>query len=58
MSLSRLWQHQGEQAEARALLAPIYGWCTEGFDTAHLRPLSSTLPARKAKRLSAGAAGE
>jgi hypothetical protein len=40
MSLSRLWQHQGEQAEARALLAPIYGWCTEGFDTAHLRPRS------------------
>ena len=37
MSLSRLWQHQGKRAEARTLLAPIYGWFTEGFDTADLR---------------------
>ena len=36
MSLSRLWQQQGKRAEARALLAPIYGWFTEGFDTADL----------------------
>jgi predicted ATPase len=36
MSLSRLWQHQGKRAEARELLAPIYGWFTEGFDTADL----------------------
>jgi predicted ATPase len=36
MSLSRLWQHQGKGAEARALLAPIYGWFTEGFETADL----------------------
>jgi predicted ATPase len=36
MSLSRLWQQQGKQAEARQLLAPIYGWFTEGFDTADL----------------------
>ena len=34
MSLSRLWQQQGKRTEARALLAPIYGWFTEGFDTA------------------------
>ena len=34
MSLARLWQQQGKQAEAHALLAPIYGWFTEGFDTA------------------------
>jgi predicted ATPase/DNA-binding winged helix-turn-helix (wHTH) protein len=33
MSLSRLWQRQGKGAAARALLAPIYGWFTEGFDT-------------------------
>ncbi|HEV8716962.1 MAG TPA: AAA family ATPase, partial [Candidatus Binatia bacterium] len=33
MSLSRLWQQQGKQAEARQLLAAIYGWFTEGFDT-------------------------
>jgi predicted ATPase len=37
MSLARLWQQQGKQAEARALLAPIYGWFTEGFDTADLQ---------------------
>jgi predicted ATPase len=33
MSLSRLWQHQGKRGEAHGLLAPIYGWFTEGFDT-------------------------
>ncbi len=33
MSLSRLWQRQGKRAEAHGLLAPIYGWFTEGFDT-------------------------
>jgi TOMM system kinase/cyclase fusion protein len=37
MSLSRLWQQQGKRAEARELLAPIYGWFTEGFDTADLQ---------------------
>ena len=37
MSLSRLWQPQGKRAEAYELLAPIYGWFTEGFDTADLQ---------------------
>jgi predicted ATPase len=37
MSLARLWQQQGKQAAARELLAPIYGWFTEGFDTADLQ---------------------
>jgi predicted ATPase len=37
MSLSRLWQRQGKRDEARALLAPVYGWFTEGFDTADLQ---------------------
>jgi predicted ATPase len=37
MSLSRLWQQQGKRAEAHALLAPIYGWFTEGFDTIDLQ---------------------
>ena len=37
MSLSRLWQQQGKRMEAHALLAPIYGWFTEGFDTADLQ---------------------
>ena len=36
LSLSRLWQTQGKQAEARQLLAEIYGWFTEGFDTLDL----------------------
>ena len=37
LSLSRLWQQQGKRAEAHALLTPIYGWFTEGFDTADLQ---------------------
>ena len=43
MSLSRLWQQQGKRAEARALLAPIYGWFTEGFDTADLQEAKALL---------------
>jgi class 3 adenylate cyclase/predicted ATPase len=37
MSLSRLWQQQGKRQEAYDLLAPIYGWFTEGFDTTDLQ---------------------
>jgi predicted ATPase len=37
MSLARLWQQQGKRAQAYDLLAPIYGWFTEGFDTADLQ---------------------
>jgi predicted ATPase len=36
MNLSRLWQRQGKRAAACELLALIYGWFTEGFDTADL----------------------
>jgi predicted ATPase len=43
MSLSRLWQQQGKQAEARALLAPLYAWFTEGFDTADLQEAKTLL---------------
>jgi predicted ATPase len=43
MSLSRLWQQQGKRTEARALLAPIYGWFTEGFDTADLQDAKALL---------------
>jgi predicted ATPase len=43
MSLSRLWQRQGKQAEARALLAPVYDWFTEGFDTADLQEARALL---------------
>jgi predicted ATPase len=35
-SLARLWQKQGKREEARRILAEIYGWFTEGFDTADL----------------------
>lgn len=37
MSLSRLWQRQGKREEGRKLLSEIYGWFTEGFDTADLK---------------------
>jgi predicted ATPase len=37
MSLSRLWQQQGKRTEAYELLAPVYSWFTEGFDTADLQ---------------------
>jgi predicted ATPase len=36
-SLARLWQQQGKRQEAHDLLAPVYGWFTEGFDTADLQ---------------------
>jgi predicted ATPase len=42
-SLSRLWQQQGKRAEAYDLLAPIYGWFTEGFDTADLQEVKALL---------------
>jgi class 3 adenylate cyclase/predicted ATPase len=45
MSLSRLWQQQGKRAEARELLTPIYGWFTEGFDTADLQEAKALLEA-------------
>jgi predicted ATPase len=37
MSLARLWRSQGKVREARELLAPVYGWFTEGFDTRDLK---------------------
>ena len=37
MSVARLWRDQGKQDEARDLLAPVYGWFTEGFDTRDLK---------------------
>ena len=42
-SLSRLWQHQGKRTDARELLAAIYGWFTEGFDTANLQDAKALL---------------
>jgi predicted ATPase len=43
LSLSRLWQQQGKREAARALLAPIYGWFTEGLDTADLQEARALL---------------
>jgi predicted ATPase len=43
MSLARLWQQQGKRQDAYDLLAPIYGWFTEGFDTADLQEASALL---------------
>jgi predicted ATPase/class 3 adenylate cyclase len=45
MSLSRLWQQQGQRAAARQLLAEVYGWFTEGFDTADLQEAQALLEA-------------
>jgi predicted ATPase len=53
MSLSRLWQQQDKRDDARELLAPIYGWFTEGFDTADLqdaRALLEELSGEKGER--------
>jgi predicted ATPase len=43
--LSRLWQHQGKRTEARELLAEVYGWFTEGFETADLQEAKALLAA-------------
>jgi len=43
MSLARLWRDQGKRAEARDLLAPIYDWFTEGFDTIDLKEAKALL---------------
>jgi predicted ATPase len=45
LSLSRLWQQQGKRAAAYELLAPIYGWFTEGFGTADLQEAKALLEA-------------
>jgi len=45
MSLSRLWQRQGKRAAARELLESIYGWFTEGFNTADLQEAKALLVA-------------
>jgi predicted ATPase len=43
VSLARLWRDQGRRAEARDLLAPVYGWFTEGFDTPDLKAAKALL---------------
>jgi predicted ATPase len=41
--LARLWRDQGRREEARELLAPVYGWFTEGFDTLDLKEAKAPL---------------
>jgi predicted ATPase len=43
MNLARLWRDQGKRDEARELLAPVYGWFTEGFDTRDLKDAKALL---------------
>ena len=43
MSLSQLWQQQGKKVEARQMLAEIYDWFTEGFDTKDLQEAKALL---------------
>jgi adenylate cyclase len=43
ISLARLWRQQSKRVEARQMLAEIYGWFTEGFDTADLRDAKTLL---------------
>jgi predicted ATPase len=45
VSLSRLWQQQGKRIATRELLVPLYGWFTEGFDTADLQEAKALLEA-------------
>jgi predicted ATPase len=41
--MARLWRDQGKRKEARELLAPVYGWFTEGFDTLDLKEAKALL---------------
>jgi predicted ATPase len=43
MSLARLWRNQGKPQQARELLAPVYGWFTEGFDMLDLKEAKALL---------------
>ena len=43
MSMARLWRDQGKPRQARELLAPVYGWFTEGFDTLDLKEAKALL---------------
>jgi predicted ATPase len=43
MSMARLWRNHGKRDEARDLLASVYGWFTEGFDTLDLKEAKALL---------------
>jgi predicted ATPase len=46
LSLSRLWQQQGQRDQAQQLLAEVYGWFTEGFETPDLQEARTWFEAR------------
>jgi predicted ATPase len=48
MSMARLWRDQGKRQQAHDLLAPVYGWFTEGFDTLNLKEANALLEQLKA----------
>jgi predicted ATPase len=48
MSLARLWRDQGKTQQAHELLAPVYGWFTEGFDTLDLKEAKALLEEKHA----------
>ena len=58
MSMARLSRDQGKRDEARELLAPIYGWFTEGFDTLDLKEAKKLLDELDAVMAPAQAFGE
>jgi predicted ATPase len=43
IGMARLWREQGKRDEAREILAPVYGWFTEGFDTLDLKQAKALL---------------
>ena len=51
MSIARLWRDQGKHMQARDLLAPVYSWFTEGFDTLDLKEAKTFLDDLAAQRL-------
>ena len=57
-SLARLWRDQGRRAEARDLLASVYGWFTEGFDTLDLKEAKALLEQLALQRGQAGVSKE
>ena len=50
MSMARLWRDEGKVQQARELLAPVYGWFTEGFDTRDLKEAKALLEELAAQR--------
>jgi hypothetical protein len=50
MSMARLWRDQGKRAAAHDLLAPVYGWFTEGFDTLDLKEAKALLEGRLSRQ--------